>query len=310
MASKNYIRTNTHHCDNCDFHTHDKQKFKIHLGRKRHLENEKNSTKECRLCEEKFTEEGYAKHLETNKNLINLWHNRNHHTGVGYNEDSWKIGFKEFGGHLGELLPKCGINRAWNRKFNNFDETLAFILREFKKMYNGNNRPMRGKLLDPFYYITHDMMAPYEELTEEEELIYQENDKQFQVKVDKKKEVKTIESLEKMLNFKFTDIHLEHGYYVDLNRNVDFKFNHQTYKFAEFIGLYQPNHYLKELASLSKDYNSEIIFLPDEDNRRYGYFLLENPDDGSCDQIAAWKEGKDNEDREFIWMLDEGTESD
>ena len=169
-----------YHCDNCEYHTHDKAQWNLHLTRAKHIKNEKNSTKECRLCEKKFTQEGYIRHINENKNLLRLWHNRNHNTGVGYMSDSWQIGFKEYGGHCDELLPKCGINRAWKQKFNNFDETIAHIKRVFKKIYNSKQRPQRGKLPNPFDYLTLCECAKYEEMTEEEEEEWQKNDEILQ----------------------------------------------------------------------------------------------------------------------------------
>ena len=78
--SQNYTRTNIYHCDSCDYHTHDKAKWKMHLTRAKHIKNVNNSNKQCRLCGEKFTEEGYIRHIAENKNLLALWNNRNHHT--------------------------------------------------------------------------------------------------------------------------------------------------------------------------------------------------------------------------------------
>tara|TARA_R110001606_G_scaffold314079_1_gene460715 strand:+ start:277 stop:1233 length:957 start_codon:yes stop_codon:yes gene_type:complete len=298
-----------YHCNNCDYHTHDKAQWSIHLTRSKHIKNANNSTKQCRLCEQKFTEEGYIRHLDENRNLLALWNNRNHHTGVGYNADSWQIGFKEYGGHIGELLPKCGINKAWKRPFSTFDETMSHILREFKKIYNSPQRPQRGKLPNPFYYLTHSQCAPYEEMTEEEEAEWMANDNILKDEVSKKKEGKSIESLEKLLDFKFSDIELEHGYYLDLNRDEDFKFSKKTYAFCDFIGLYQPNFNLKELLEIHKEYNNHIIFIANEENRRYGMFYIEDSSNGTYEEIAEWKQPVDNEDRELIWLIEEESAS-
>tara|TARA_R110001592_G_scaffold29051_3_gene105806 strand:+ start:824 stop:1684 length:861 start_codon:yes stop_codon:yes gene_type:complete len=281
----------------------------MHLTRAKHIKNVNNSNKQCRLCGEKFTEEGYIRHIAENKNLLALWNNRNHHTGVGYNADAWQIGFKEYGGHIGELLPKCNINQAWKRKFNNFNETLSYILKEFKKEYNGHKRPQRGKLSNPFDYLTHQQCAPYEEMTPEEEAEWNANDSILQSKVSKKNEVKSIEALEKYLDFKFSDVDLEHGYYVDLNRDEDFKFSKKTYQFADFIGLYQPNFNLRELADIQKQYDNHILFIPNEENRRYGMFYIEDSDNGTYEEIAEWKEPYDNVDRELVWLIEEESAS-
>lgn len=298
-----------YHCNNCDYHTHDKAQWKIHLKRTKHINNDNISTKSCRLCLEKFTEEGYIRHREENKNLLALWHNRNHHTGVGYNADSWQLGFKELGGHIGELLPKCGINQAWKRPFSTFDETISYILRMWRKEYNSNQRPQRGKLTNPFFYLTQKQCAPYEEMTPEEEAEWDANDNKLQDEVSKKNAVKSMESLEKFLDFKFSDIELEHGYYLDLNRDEDFKFSKKTFKFTDFIGLDKPNFNLKEFLDIQREYDNQIIFTPNEDNRRYGMFYIEDSSNGTYEEIAEWREPDDNVDSELIWLIEEESAS-
>lgn len=312
MSNPNYIRTNTFHCNNCDFHTFDKNKWNVHLTRAKHIKNTELSNKECRLCGDKFTAEGYSRHLDENLSLLKLWNNRNHHTGVGYNADSWQIGFKEYGGHVGELLPKCNINQAWKRKFNNFNETITFIKSQFKKEYDGSKRPQRGKLSNPFLYLSLKQCAPYEELTEEEEAIWEANDNKFKDEMSKKNTVKSIESLEKLLNFKFSELELEHGYYVDLNRDEDYKFSKKTYAFCDFIGVYRPNLYLKEFLEIQKEYKSHILFVPSEANKRFGMFYLENSSNGTYEEIAEWKEPLRNgiDDCEMLWLIESDSESD
>ena len=294
-----------YHCNNCDFHTHDKAQWNKHIIRNKHTNNLKNSSRLCRLCGEKFTDEGYHRHSDENKNLLSLWHNRNHHTGVGYNADSWQLGFKEYGGHIGELLPKCGVNQAWKRPFSTFDETMGYILRTWTKLYNSPQRPHRGKLPNPFEYLTHKQMAPYEEMTAEEEAIWEANDNKLQDEMSKKNDDKSIESLEKFLDFKFSDIELEHGYYLDLNRDEDFKFSKTIYKFADFLGLYQPNFNLREFLEIQKEYDMQILFIPNEENRKYGMFYIEDSDNGTYEEIAEWKEPYDDIDRELVWLIDE-----
>ena len=298
-----------YHCNNCDFHTHDKAQWNLHLTRKKHQINLKMSSRLCRLCGEMFTEEGYLRHCEENKNLLTLWYNRNHHVGVGYNADSWQLGFKEFGGHDGELLPKCGINQAWKKPFSTFDETTSYILRVWRKLYNSPQRPQRGKLPNPFNYLIHHQCAPYEEMTAEEEAEWEANDTKLQDEMSKKKEVKSIESLEKFLDFKFSEIEFEHGFYVDLNRDDDFKFSKKTYKFVEFIGLDQPNTNLREFLDIQKHYGNPIVFIPNEENRRYGMFYLEDSANGTYEEIAEWKEPYDDVDKELVWLLEEESES-
>ena len=306
---KQYTRTNIYHCDNCDFHTHDKAKWRKHLTTGKHIKNANNSTKRCRLCGEMFTEEGYINHINENKSLLQLWNQRNHCTGVGYMTDSWQIGFKEYGGHIGELLPKCGINQAWKRKFNNFEDTKAFILKIFKEVYNSKKRPQRGQLPNPFDYLSKNQCARYEEMTPEEEEEWEANDNILQEEISKKKECKSIEAWEKYCDFKFSDIELEHGYYMDLNRNEDFKFSKKTYAFCDFIGLYQPNFNLRELMDIQKQYDNHILFIPNEENRRYGMFYIEDSSNGTYEEIAEWKEPYDNVDRELVWLIEEESAS-
>ena len=146
-------------------------------------------------------------------------------------------------------------------------------------------------------------------MTPEEEAEWNANDSILQSKVSKKNEVKSIEALEKLLDFKFSDIELEHGYYLDLNRDEDFKFSKNAYAFCDFIGLYQPNLNLRELADIQKQYDNHILFIPNEENRRYGMFYIEDSDNGTYEEIAEWKEPYDNVDRELVWLIEEESAS-
>lgn len=285
-----YNNKKIYHCDECDYHCYTIQKLEKHYKTKKHIQSlEKHKPHKCPLCEESFTEEAYLRHQERNKGLINLWNKRNHWTQTGYMSSGWQPFFKEFGGWNGENLPKCDTFKVYSSKLRceTFEDMLAKVRKTLQSEYK-NKRPPKGLLSNPFLYLLKEDTARWEEPTESEEEEFNNNYDKIEQEKKKKKDKLKLQAHQEFCNFKFSELELENGYYLNFEKK-DFRFTQPLYDFGDFIGLPRPNFNFGKLNEAFEDKGRDIIFLPNEDNERHGLFFIDYNGEKEDQLLAEWE---------------------
>jgi hypothetical protein len=281
---KNYLYL----CENCPFKgdhfkTDDRWKWeKQHLTAKKHnkmMELAESSGIVCPHCECKFTKEGYEFHKRNNKKLHNLIYRRNNHKSFTvYNQDTWQLGYKEYNGHNGENLPKCGIYKAFRKQFGTFEQMEQHIYKKWERYKLEIRNIKMGALPDPWEELSREELAPggvgdgYESDEWNKEM--EEDEKNRAEKELQQKQQWTLnKQLEKFkeADFDVSKIHPDGGY------AIDFMLNHRSLKketmnFFHGLGYYywdMPRHKIYQaFIDIQSDYpNRSIVYLPEDKDK-------------------------------------------
>jgi len=272
-------------CENCPlkgdhFKTGDKWKWeKQHICKPKHLKNIKLAEESgivCPYCNGKFTKEGYEFHKRNNKKLHNLIHRRNNHKSFSvYNQDTWQLGYKEYNGHNGENLPKCGTYKAFRKQFGTFEQMEEHIYKKWDRYKIDIRNIKMGALPDPWEELIRDDLAEggvgdgYESDEWNEEMDRHQEDEKEKQKIIKKQETINRQLIKfKNAGFDVTKIHKDGGY------SINFIVTHQSLKtetmsFFQGLGYYYWDNIKHKIyqtfIEIQSDYpNRNIVYLPDD----------------------------------------------